>query len=209
MATREIALNSGIPVSPGLLINDAKEIEDFNLRFPVFLKPNYEGTAKGIGQKSVANNLTELTEIAEIIIREYKQPVLVEEFLPGAEFTCAVMEHPLRCGPVLERGICATSGIGIHALEKDGIERDYRLLNTLTPEIEEKIHIWSLKICKAMNVRHFARLDFKCDSDGNPHFLEINPLPTFAIDSTYAIMAELENQDYNKFLGGILRKIVL
>jgi D-alanine-D-alanine ligase len=57
-------------------------------------------------------------------------------------------------------------------------------------------------------VRDFARLDFKVGMDGKPYFLEINPLPTFAVDNTFAILAELEGVPYEEFLAGILKEAV-
>jgi D-alanine-D-alanine ligase len=59
-----------------------------------------------------------------------------------------------------------------------------------------------------MQVRDFARLDFKCDSDGNPFFLEINPLPTFAVDNTFAILAEIRGEPYEEFLAGVLKQAI-
>lgn len=206
--TRKKAQELGIPVAKGQLITDSKECEQWKLAFPVFCKPNFEGTSKGIGKNSLARTHAELRAIATYILDCYQQPVLAEEFLSGAEYTCAVYGAPLRCGPVLERGICSETGIGIHALEKDGFEADYELKNQLTEEREAEIKKWSLNLCKAMDVRHFARLDFKCDALGNPHFLEINPLPTFSTDSTFAIMAELEGKPYPRYLGELLQEII-
>lgn len=178
--------------------------------FPLFLKPRYEGTAKGITPQSVVKNSSELQKQGDFLRHQYKQDVLVEAFLPGAEYTVAVSGHPLVAHPVLERGIDTSSGIGIHVLDSKGIDYgdNYSLSHQLTPELEEQLQKWSLRLCREMGVVDFARLDFKCDSHGRPFFLEINPLPTFAVDNTFAILAELEGVSFDEFLGSVLKSAI-
>lgn len=177
-----------------------------SMRWPLFLKPRYEGTGKGISTDSVVRRMHDLMSAVERIQQHYQQDVLVEEHLPGAEFTVALSGSPLRCHPVLERAIDPASGIGIHVL--DSGSTPFNLTHALTSELESKLRDWSLALCSAMQVRDFARLDFKLDADGNPYFLEINPLPTFAVDNTYAILAELEDSPYDAFLSEILKSSI-
>jgi D-alanine-D-alanine ligase len=187
-----------------------------SMRWPVFLKPRYEGTGKGISPASVVHRPEDILSVAERLQQVYQQDIIVEEHLPGAEFTVAVSGSPLRPHPVLERGIDPASGIGIHVLdaarryygENAPDETSFHLSNSLSPELESKLHAWSLDLCKTMQVRDFARLDFKLDASGNPFFLEINPLPTFAIDNTFAILAELEDTPYDAFLARILESAI-
>jgi D-alanine-D-alanine ligase len=187
-----------------------------SLRWPVFLKPRYEGTGKGISPESVVHRPADIQSVAKRMHQLYQQDILVEEHLPGAEFTVAVSGTPLRCHPALERGIDPASSIGIHVLDaarkyhptQTADEASFHLSNTLTPELESKLHEWSLALCESMQVRDFARLDFKLDASGNAYFLEINPLPTFAIDNTYAILAELEDSPYDAFLSRILESAI-
>jgi D-alanine-D-alanine ligase len=203
--TKQIARSVGIPTSDWI-------IADFNQKkwpnwthFPAFVKPRYEGTAKGILPSSVVNNLTELTREVERQWNLYQQDILLEKWLPGAEYTCAVSGYPMKAHTVLERGIEKSSKIGIHALESKGIEvTDYELTHQVNGELERKIQSWSEQLCRELEVLDFARLDFKCDAEGNPQFLEINTLPTFAVDNTFAILAELEGKPYPVFLAEIL-----
>jgi len=81
---------------------------------------------------------------------------------------------------------------------------DYELSHSLHSEMEETINQFSQILCDELEIKDFARLDFKCDENGIPNFLEINPLPTFAIDNTFAVLAELESKTYIKFLAEIL-----
>jgi D-alanine-D-alanine ligase len=116
------------------------------------------------------------------------------------------MGQPLKAYPVLERGLDAATKLGSHVV-KDGGE--VLVSESLTPELEATLHDWSLRLCDELGVRHFARLDFKCDEAGHPFFLEVNPLPTFAVDQTFAILAELEGVEFGEWLGERLREMIV
>jgi D-alanine-D-alanine ligase len=170
-----------------------------------FVKPRYEGTAKGLTAANIVETDAELDAAVDRIREEYGQDAVVEPFLAGAEFTVAVLGQPLKAYPVLERGLDAATKLGSHVM-KDGGE--VLVSGSLTPELEARLQDWSLRLCAELGVKHFARLDFKCDEAGNPFFLEINPLPTFAVDQTFAILAELEGVEYAEWLGERLREII-
>lgn len=179
-----------------------------SLPWPLFAKPRYEGTAKGITEGSILRSEEDYRREVERLHRSYRQDVLLERFLPGAEYTVAVTGTPLRAHPVMERGVDTATGIGYHVMDGLGKAADYRLQNGLNDELESAMKGWSLQLCEAMGVRDFARLDFKCDADGAPYFLEINPLPTFAVDNTFAILAELEGVPYEDFLSTVLNEAI-
>jgi D-alanine-D-alanine ligase len=177
--------------------------------FPLFLKPRYEGTAKGITERNIVSSPSELIAQINHLHLLYRQDVLIEAFLPGSEFTVALSGCPLQTHPVLERGLDAQTGIGFHVMEalQPG-ERDYTLQQALTSPMEAMLQWWSRQLCDEMSILDFARFDFKCDSAGNPYFLEVNPLPTFAIDNTFAILAELKGESYPEFLAEVLQAAI-
>lgn len=201
--TKRIARDLDIPTSEWFVLSDenSAELPPDAPGFPLFLKPRFEGTGKGIGKGNIVHTSDELFRVSAQLRSLYKQDVLVERHLPGAEFTVAVSGSPLTAHPVLERGVDQDSGIGVHVV---GSEMGYNLTNQINSELEEKLQNWSVKLCEKMQVLDYARLDFKMDSSGNPYLLEINPLPTFATDNTFAILAELEGKPYSTFLAGIL-----
>ncbi|MBP3192123.1 D-alanine--D-alanine ligase family protein [Natronogracilivirga saccharolytica] len=217
--------------SPG---DDSSPIPEPELPFPQFLKPRYEGTSKGISEKSMVRSPEEFRHQCRFLLETYHQDVMAEPFIDGPEITCALSGHPLRAHPVMERGL-DTSGIGSHALETNdpdaektegrrgrkksddqpesgSTDRDHspddrnsEVSGIITPELEEHISSWSLTLCNWLRIRDFVRLDFKIAQNGTPLLLEINPLPTFATDSTFAILAEIEGRSYPEFLSEILR----
>lgn len=204
--TKQLARMLGIPTSDWDIATFLlKKIPNWS-DFPAFVKPRYEGTAKGIQASSVVKDANDLRSEVERQWALYQQDIIIEKWLSGAEYTCAVSGTPLKTHTVLERGVDVTTKIGIHALESKGIRvDDYELTHQISPELEIQIQNWSKQLCREMEVFDFARLDFKCDAKGNPQFLEINTLPTFAVDNTFAILAELEGIPYPVFLADILR----
>jgi D-alanine-D-alanine ligase len=226
--TKKFAKDAGVPTPTWLVISTADPINDSLLGqrirktfgdapWPLFVKPRYEGTGKGITESSVCASITELmSEVARQHLL-YKQDVLIEQFMSGAEYTVAVSGSPLKAHPVLERGLDAETGIGMHIIDAIRARSStsaanhnytYTLSHQLSIELEARLRTWSLKLCQEMQILDYARLDFKLDGTGNPHFLEVNPLPTFAIDNTFAILAELESVPYNEFLGQILKAAI-
>lgn len=207
--TKIICRSADVPTPSWQVFSESDATFQWHGPWPVFLKPRYEGTAKGIGSESVVHTPVELNKRTRHLIKKYKQDVLAEAFLPGAEFTCAVAGAPLRPRPVLERAIHAVNRVGIHTvLHEPGHEDFIHLTHHLSGELEQQLQEWSLNICQKLGVRDFARIDFKLDEAGNAYFLEVNPLPTFAVDNTFAILAELEGRDYPEYLAGIIGKAI-
>ena len=144
------------------------------------------------------------------VIGTYGQDALVEAFVEGSEFTAAVIGHdPVRTLPVIQRAVEAETGIGLHVLEREGLqeaEYEWALPGDLNPELEARLQHDALAIFNKLECNDFARVDFRVDADGKPWFLEINPLPTFAPDGTFAIMAELMGRSYPDFLASLLEE---
>lgn len=205
--TKTVVRAINIPTPAWAVFSEKSASPCWDGTYPVFLKPRYEGTAKGIGRESIADDPKELADRTRYLMEEYQQDVLAEVFLPGAEFTCAVAGSPLRAFPVLERAVHFVSRIGLHAIPHEPDHENFaHLTHHLPKELERQLQDWSLRICNELRIRDFARLDFKLDEAGNAYFLEINPLPTFAIDSTFAILAELDGVPYEDFLTDILKE---
>ena len=173
--------------------------------FPLFVKPRWEGTAKGIRASSRVEDLDALVREVERVVEAYQQPALVEAFVSGAEYTVTLIGNdPPVALPVVQRALEKETGIGLHALEGVGGQADG--LEHVTPggldaPLEAVLAEASIRAFEALECLDFARVDFRLDSDGKPVFLEINPLPTFATDGTFAILAELEGTTLDEMLG--------
>lgn len=209
--TRDVVAAAGVPVPAGLSvasIEDARKCE-IPAPYPLFVKPRWEGTAKGIGPDSRVEDRASLVAAVARIVRDYHQPALVEAFVCGAEYTVSLVGNdPPSVLPVLQRALEACSGIGIHALERHrtpGLDWHAVTPGELSPALENQLGALARQAFEALACRDFARVDFRLDREGVPHFLEINPLPTFAPDGSFGILAELEGRPLAALLGEVLR----
>jgi D-alanine-D-alanine ligase len=202
-----IVAAAGVPV-PDPIVVASKDVRARDWTFPLFAKPCWEGTAKGIGPHSRVDDVAALARAVARIERDYDQPALVERFLPGAEYTVAVVGHaPPRALPALQRALEPTTGIGLHAVERHPAPVGGWLSHTpgaLENGLERELARLALLAFDALECRDFARADFRLDAAGRPHFLEINPLPTFAPDGSFAILSELAGRAPEDLLAEIL-----
>jgi D-alanine-D-alanine ligase len=146
-------------------------------------------------------------EVARVV-RDYRQPALVEAFLPGPEYTVTLVGNdPPRVLPVLQRAIEPSTGIGLHALERHAAPADGwsgEVPGVLDAGLEAELASLARSAFTALECRDFARADFRLDAAGRPHFLEMNPLPTFAPDGSFGILAELEGRPLEELLADVL-----
>jgi D-alanine-D-alanine ligase len=205
--TQELVAAAGLPTVPHVSVEEPGDAaRAAALGFPLFVKPRFEGTAKGIRRSSRVETPAALAGECERILRDYRQPALVQPFLPGAEYTVCVVGTPPRALPVLQRALERESRIGIHALAREpgAAAFVHEAPGDLTPELEAALARDALAAFRALRCRDFARADFKLDGSGRAAFLEINPLPTFATDGSFAILAELLGVPYAAFLAEVL-----
>lgn len=220
--TKDIVAAAGIPTPPHRVFGSADDITGDDLPpFPLFVKPRYEGSSKGIAPSSRVDSVAALRAEVERQTQAYQQDVIVETFVRGGgEFTVGVIGHdPPEPLPVLQRAVETTTGIGLHALEHRGASAhtpedtsagdgtwSYELAGELSPDLEANLQSLTLQSFEVLDCLDFARADFRVDEHGQPWFLETNPLPTFAPDGTFAIAAELMNQSYDDFLADVFRR---
>ena len=198
VAAAGVAVPAGVVVPPG---GDAAGLA-VGLPFPLMVKPRYEGTAKGIAPSSRCGTPAALATEAARQHRLYRQDVVAEAFVAGAEFTVGVVGTGpgARALPALQRAVDPATGIGTHALgDVDGVVE-----GALTPDLEARLAEAAVAAHRALDCRDFSRSDLRVGPDGTPVFIEINPLPTFAPDGTFAILAELEGRPYPEWLAGVL-----
>ena len=186
--TKEVLTYNNIPNAKFLLVEKLDDIIGFDLKFPVMIKPVAEGSGKGIFNSSFVNNIDELKERLASNLETYKQPFIVEEFLPGREFTVAVL------GNGTETEVLPIVEINFDQLPKDLIpiysyEAKWVADTRANPldifscpakidhVLEEKIKSVSLRTYNRLRCRDWSRIDIRLDADGEPNIIEINPIP--------------------------------
>ncbi|MCX8124338.1 MAG: ATP-grasp domain-containing protein [Spirochaetes bacterium] len=176
--TKQILRDHHIPTPPFVLINTVDDIAHCNLTYPLFAKPYAEGTGKGISASSIINNSGQLETTCVQLLQKYKQPVLVEEYLPGREFTVGIVGsgNNARAIGVIEIIVREHAEENVYSYtNKEKCEElvEYKLACDTTAQSAITVALQSWKV---LGCRDAGRVDIKCDSYGNPNFLEVNPL---------------------------------
>lgn len=186
--TKEILSYHGIPNAKFLLIESLNDLENFDLEFPIIMKPVAEGSSKGIFNSSFITNRVDLeTKLAELFA-EYNQPFLLEEFLPGREFTVALIGNgnELEVLPIIELNLSELPSdlVPIYSYEAkwvvDTRENPLNIFScpaSIDSELTDKISDICKKTFKVLRCKDWSRIDIRLDADGNPNVIEINPLP--------------------------------
>lgn len=195
--TKTVASSRGVRVPKGCLITEKQRdiVDDF--KYPLIIKPNYEGSSKGISQKSVVQTPQECKALTEQLLKDYPDGIVVEEFIKGREFTAPLLEaYP---GEVLE---VVELTFDLQASGAKYNIYDYRFKYggganfvsahcpaQLTENERKSIVALAKKAAKAMNYCDYARVDVRLADDGTPYFIEMNPLPSLEPDVSHMIAA--------------------
>ncbi len=209
-ATKQAVRIAGIPTADWAVVSGERDFDDIALRFPLFVKPEGEGTGKGISPASVALTPAALKEEALRLLARHGQPVLVEALLPGREFTVGIVGTGPRARVLGVMEVLYRDGVeAVYSYETKGRyeERvDYHLATG--PEADECAD-YALEAWRILGCRDGGRLDFRQDAAGTPCFLEANPLAGLnPAHSDLPILCRLLGIPYDQLLGWIMESAV-
>lgn len=185
--TKEVLLYHKIPTPKYQLFHHWEEKLKPGLSFPMIVKPNAEGSSKGIRNNSLVHNEKELRKMVKFVITNYKQPALVEEFIDGREFTVGIIgNNPPRVLPLVE----VTFDYLPEGVNKfDSYEVKWYWDNPTNPVdpvvcpanvdevLKARIEGVALKTFKALGIVDLCRMDIRLDQAGIPYVLDVNALP--------------------------------
>jgi D-alanine-D-alanine ligase len=179
--TKTVLRASGIPTPDFAVIAELPDVESMSLPFPVFAKPIGEGTGKGVTPASRIASRQSLRSVCEDLLARFRQPVLVERFLPGREFTIGVLgtADDARVLGTMEILLLEAAEAGVYSyVNKEECEErvTYRLVRPDADESVREAEDIALRAWGALGCRDGGRIDLRCDEHGRPHFLEVNPL---------------------------------
>ncbi len=181
--SKRVVASEGIKTPKFQLFFNGKEKIKRNLNFPLIVKPNAQGSSKGIIDKSIAKSQEELYDLVNRIINNYKEPVLAEEYIEGREFTVGLLgnEEEIEVLPIMEIRFDKSKDTGFYSynVKKDSeTKTSFTCPANLTKKEEKNIKNFALKIYKILECKDVARIDLRISNkDNNPYFIEINPLP--------------------------------
>ena len=195
--TKEILRAHGVPTADWTLVRSRADLGALKRRSwhtPLFAKPVHEGSSKGITERNLVSSFAELDALVRDLLERYQQPVIVEEFLPGAEFTCGVLGNGAgtRVLPLVGMNFAALpqGALPIYGFEAKWLwdRADHpldifvcpaRIPESLRSEIDSVVH----RTFIALGCRDWARIDVRLDASGRPNVVEVNPLPGILPDA--------------------------
>ena len=209
MAKRIIA-REGIPTPDFRMIRDVADLVHVDLPFPLFVKPGYEGSSKGIRSHSRVNTPDELRREVERLLGDYGTLVLVEDFLCGREFTVGILgngsPYVLGIMEVLPAEGFVEDFVYSVVMKRECADRvRYQSPPDVSVDLLGQIEDMAIRTYKILGCRDVARVDIRLDHQGIPHIIEANPLPGIAPGySDLVIMAECSGWSYARLIETIL-----
>ena len=205
---KRIVRDAGLPTAKFKVIKSLEDIDHTVFEYPLFAKPIAEGTGKGINHNSWIGSNDQLTQTCAYLLERFAQPVLVEEFLPGREFTVGVLgngDDAYVLG-IMEIEIPQDAKGAIYSyVAKEQCEKLVNYLPYRKGSLHRQLEQLALKSYKTLQCRDAARVDFRCDRKGVPCFLEINPLPGLhPTHSDLPMIATQEGMKYGELIGQII-----
>jgi D-alanine-D-alanine ligase len=205
---KRVVAAAGVPVPPTTLIENEYELAKADIALPAFVKPNTEGSSKGVRSHSRVATHEELEAQVRWVIRTYAQPALVEPFLGGREFTIGVLGNEPPVGlPIMEitPSPKMRSQPFVYSYETKCDNLEAMFCPAQLPEITAA-RLTQIALCahQVLGCKDVSRVDIRMDDAGNPFFLEINPLPGLAEYSLLPIQAAAAGICFDELVGAIL-----
>ncbi|MFO0914988.1 MAG: D-alanine--D-alanine ligase [Pirellulales bacterium] len=205
---KHVVRDLGIPTPRFEVVADEFDARQVRLPFPLFVKPVAEGSSKGVNRKSLVHDAEELMAQCRELLAAYRQPVLVEEYLRGQEFTVGVLGTGAKayCLGVMEVSVRPGDVEPYYSFENK-TEYESRVSYQLASGgLAEELRAMAVRLWRFVGGRDAGRIDFRCDASGTPHFLEINPLA--GLNPNYSdlpILARLSGLSFDQLVAEILK----
>ena len=210
--TKTVIRAAGIHTPDFVVIETSADADSITLPFPLFAKPVAEGTGKGINDSSKVDTKEQLSVLCTQLLKEFNQPVLIETYLPGREFTAGIVGTGQEAQVI---GVMEVLFRKHHEGEKIysfHTKSNYEEIIDYTIPDQEAVHACSdlaLKSWKALGCRDGGRVDIRMDSLGRPNFIEVNPLAGLnPVHSDLPIMCRLLNISFQELIGRILKSAI-
>ncbi len=204
---KHVVRDSGLPTPDFAVVNCKEDIAGIDLPYPLFAKPVAEGTGKGVSAASKITDKAMLQTTCKDLLATFKQPVLIETFLPGREFTVGIVGNgsTARSIGVLEVVLLDDSEPGVYSYHNKALFEDlveYRVVDD--PEAQKARDV-ALACYVALGCNDAGRVDLRSDGNGLPHFIELNSLAGLHPEiSDLSIMAVRHGISYQQLINQII-----
>jgi len=218
--TKEVLAFRGVPTPPFVCVERPADVHSVRLPYPLFVKPIAEGSSKGVFTRNLCETPEELAERVRELLACYAQPVLVETYLPGPEFTVAILGNgaDARCLPIvgLDFEALPAGAPPVYGYEAKWLWDTptqplpiFRCPAPLGPALARDIERTALDAYHAVGCRDWCRVDIRVDRFGVPNVLELNPLPGIlpdpAMNSCFPKAARVAGLTYDELIQEVVR----
>jgi D-alanine-D-alanine ligase len=208
---KRLILSHGLPTPRFHVIRDAADLAGVRaegLRYPAFVKPVAEGTGKGIDARSRVESAAGLAGAVLPLLERLRQPVLVEEYLPGREFTTGLLGSgaAARVLGTMEIRVLENAPAADYTFDvKERCEACVTYAPLEHGALRDAVEALALNSYRALECRDAGRIDIRLDRFGRPAFMELNPLPGLhPTHSDLPMIAAQEGMPYRDLVGAIL-----
>ena len=206
---KKVLLQHDILTPKFQVMESARERLSPDMKFPLIVKPNAEGSSKGIASTSVVDTEDDLRAAVKVCVERYRQPALVEEYIAGREFTVGLLgDKRPRVLPPMEIKFKKDTKRPVYdyAVKQEWEEHVYYECPARLTEAEQKA---MEKIARAtfwaLDCRDVARVDLRMDADGRIYVLEVNPLPGLTPGySDLVLIAQAAGMEYDQLIAEIM-----
>ncbi len=204
---KRVVRDLGIPTADFAIVDEPADIDGIRLPYPLFVKPAAEGTGKGIDAASRVETPAQLRRMCLSLLERFRQPVLVETYLPGREFTVGLV------GTGREAQVVGMMEVILQAAAEPG---GYSYLNKEHYEgrvsyepvdgpLADRVGAVALAAWRGLGCRDGGRVDIRLDGDGVPNFIEVNPLAGLnPVHSDLPILCRMRGIEYDELIARIM-----
>jgi len=205
-----VVANAGLPTPRHVVVSTPADIGSAVLPPPLFVKPIAEGTGKGTSAASVVRDPEHFRAQCIELLTRFRQPVLVEAYLPGREFTVGILGSgdDARVLGTLEIVLLANAEANVYSyVNKEECESrvEYRLVSGSSDRMVARAEAVALAAWRALGCRDGGRIDLRADASGQPCFIEANPLAGLHPQhSDLPMIATAVGMDYTALIDAIV-----
>ncbi|HRS82640.1 MAG TPA: hypothetical protein P5238_04100 [Smithellaceae bacterium] len=205
--TKHIVRDLGIPTPDFAVVSSPEDIGSIRLSYPLFAKPVAEGTGKGITARSRIDDADNLRAVCMNLLQTFRQPVLVETYLSGREFTVGIVGTGGQARAIGAMEVLLNPDAEPHAYSyenKEHYENLVRYAAVSDPEALQAMEV-SLAAWRGLDLKDGGRVDLRSDASGRPHFIEVNSLAGLnPVRSDLPILCGLVGVSYDRLICDIL-----
>ena len=203
--TKHVDRSLGIRTPDFAVVSSPSDVATVRLPYPLFVKPVAGGSSVGVSAASHVTDAASLAATCRALLDKYRQPALVETFLPGREFTVGIVGTGARARVLGVLEVTLTGDAEAHGYSyanKKQVNARYQLVNDGPASEAADI---ALQAWNGLGCRDLGRVDCRCDGEGRPHFLEVNPLPGLhPVLGDLVILADLAGVSYTELIESVI-----